>query len=351
VDGPVLQTVIGLVFIFAVFAGLVSMVTEGVARFIGLRGEYLLRGIRTLVDTDNNFELTLADCFRRNPPKDKPGDKPPPETPALVSRLMSHALISPSAAGGKPPAEAGNTKLTRTQRKALPAYVSGRSFASALLAVVVPDKQGETAITELRSKLTTPEYAHLSDALLPLVNQAEGDIEKLRTSIERWYDDHMARVSGWYKRHVRWISLGLALLFAAVFNLNAIEIGRTLYSDEAVRAQVVQQAQSSTVCTADEDQAACLGAIRKAESAGIPFGWATAEACTVEGVTCTWYEKASFVPVDADTGEVLWALVMLLFGIVLMASATIPGARFWFDSLSKLGSLRSTGPKPATSHS
>ncbi len=85
--------------------------------------------------------------------------------------------------------------------------------------------------------------------LLSLVSQAEGDIEKLRTSIEQWYDDHMARVSGWYKRHVRWISLGLALLFAAFFNLNAIEIGRTLYSDEAVRAQVVEQAQGSTACT------------------------------------------------------------------------------------------------------
>ena len=32
-----------------------------------------------------------------------------------------------------------------------------------------------------------------------------------------------------------------------------------------------------------------------------------------------------------------------------MIGATVPGARFWFDALSKLGSLRSTGPKPPTS--
>ena len=310
-DGPVIQTVVGLVFIFAVFSGLVAMVTEGVSRFIGLRGEYLLRGIRTLVDTDNKFELTVKDCFRRNPPKPKPGEKQEPAKPAMVTQLMNHALISPSAANGKPPPRAGSAKLKRTERKNLPSYVSGRSFASALLAIVVPNQQGATALTELQEKLKTPEFEHLNDALLPLVNQAEGDIEKLRTLIEQWYDDHMARVSGWYKRHVRWISLGLALLFAAFFNLNAIEIGRTLYSDEAVRAQVVQQAQGCQPAQATTTRP-CLEAIRKAENAGIPIGWATAEVCAVEDETCAWYEKASFVPVDADGLETIWALLMLL---------------------------------------
>lgn len=32
-----------------------------------------------------------------------------------------------------------------------------------------------------------------------------------------------------------------------------------------------------------------------------------------------------------------------------MAVATLPGSRFWFDSLSRLGSLRSAGPKPESS--
>jgi hypothetical protein len=41
---------IGLVFLFALFAALTSMLTEAVARFLGLRGAFLLRGIRALVD-------------------------------------------------------------------------------------------------------------------------------------------------------------------------------------------------------------------------------------------------------------------------------------------------------------
>jgi hypothetical protein len=31
-----------------------------------------------------------------------------------------------------------------------------------------------------------------------------------------------------------------------------------------------------------------------------------------------------------------------------MTLTLLPGARFWFDALSRLGSLRSTGPKPKT---
>lgn len=347
-DGPVIQTVIGLVFIFAVFAGLVAMVTESVSRFIGLRGEYLLRGIRSLVDGTGDFELKWrTDLLRRSHvgPDDPDGPQP------MVTRIMNHPMVASAGTPGINVADPGNAKLTRVERKALPSYVSGRSFASAVIGTIVPDADGTTTLTQITDQVNALQgQDELKTRLLFLISQAENDIGKFRRSLEQWYDDHMARVSGWYKRHVRWISLGLALIFAAFFNLNAIEIGRTLYSDEAVRAQVVEQAQGSTACKGDDDKA-CLEAIRKAENAGIPIGWATAEVCAVEGETCAWYEKASFVPVDADGLEAIWALLMLLFGIALMAAATIPGARFWFDSLSKLGSLRSTGPKPPSSTS
>ena len=42
-----------------------------------------------------------------------------------------------------------------------------------------------------------------------------------------------------------------------------------------------------------------------------------------------------------------WLLVTVLLGWGLMVAALIPGARFWFDLLSRLGTLRSTGPRPS----
>ena len=59
---------------------------------------------------------------------------------------------------------------------------------------------------------------------------------------------HMARVSGWYKRHVRWITLGLAGVVVVICNVNAVEIARSLYTDEALRASVVAQATEAADC-------------------------------------------------------------------------------------------------------
>src|SRR5215831_5279222 len=59
----VLQTVAGLVFIFASFAGAVSVSSEWMARYLGLRGEYLLRGIRTAVDGPSEFKLPVREVL------------------------------------------------------------------------------------------------------------------------------------------------------------------------------------------------------------------------------------------------------------------------------------------------
>src|SRR5262245_14789612 len=62
-DSLVLQTVIGVVFLFATVAGLVSLLTETISRFLGLRGEYLLRGLRTMLDGGGKFNLEWADII------------------------------------------------------------------------------------------------------------------------------------------------------------------------------------------------------------------------------------------------------------------------------------------------
>ena len=56
-DSLVFDVAVGTVFMFATFALLVSTLTEGVTRFLGLRGEYLLRGIRLLVDGKSTFKI------------------------------------------------------------------------------------------------------------------------------------------------------------------------------------------------------------------------------------------------------------------------------------------------------
>ncbi len=347
-DSLIFDTAIGLVFIFATFSLLVSVLTEGASRLIGLRGEYLLRGIRTLLDGKSEFKLSVtSDLFRRKhvAPAPKIGESTKP----WVSKILNQPAIARSADNASVPKDAGNAKLTALERRQLPSYISGRSFARALIDLVVPSETGKTTLTELQATIK----ANVGDddlkaQLLQLANEAEGDITKFRQGIEEWYDDHMSRVSGWYKRHARWISLGFGVLVVLAFNVNVIDMTRSLYSDQALRASVVSKATDAADCGGKEP-AICLDEVRKqignARASGLPIGWGTVPRCAVD-TGCAWTDRVGFT----DPAGGFWSdfrnLLLVLIGWALMVLAMTPGARFWFDALSRLGSLRSSGPKP-----
>jgi hypothetical protein len=354
-DSLVVQTAIGLILVFATLSAVVSVFTEGATRFMGLRGEYLLRGIRALVDGKSNFKLELKDLVRQesqDPVADPTQPPPPVGDRPLVTQVMTQPIVSRTADRGIVADNAGNAKLSAKDRRQLPSYLSGRSFARAFLDVIVPDPSGTTTLTQVRANVDAwPPSNPLRKPLLGLVAEAEGDLAKFRKSLEEWYDDHMDRVSGWYKRHVRWISLGIAAALVILFNVNAIGITRSLYTDEALRETVVSQAANSAECT-KKDASDCLTDLRKeiqkTRAAGLPLGWGKVSACTAPGATCNWFEKRGLIDPDHGAGQDIQLFLLVLLGWVLMMMATIPGARFWFDALSRLGSLRSTGPKPAS---
>ena len=57
----IIDLAIGLAFVFGVTAALASMITELVSRFLGLRGAYLLAGLRELLDSGRvETDLTKA---------------------------------------------------------------------------------------------------------------------------------------------------------------------------------------------------------------------------------------------------------------------------------------------------
>jgi hypothetical protein len=388
VDSLVLQTAIGLVFIFGITAAAVSAVTEGVSRFLGLRAEYLLRGVRTLVDGKSDFGL-----WRRKPDKTEPGKT----QPARVAQIMNHPLVASSATEAKPPAQAGNAKLTNGQRRALPSYIAGQTFAKALTDILLPghfrlagagtaagsagraarssrrsakaagvaaeavDAAAEAvdaaagaadAMAALRSWADTAVAAKspdpLAEALRPMLVGAQDNMQAFEASVARWYDDHMARVSGWYKRHVRWISLSVGLVLVILFNLDAIRIADSLYSDQAVRGSVVTQATQAASC-GDKPPATCLADLQAKiglfRLGGLPVGWAGVPVCAQR--SCSWLDRRGLTNPGKSGIDSVGAVLLVLLGWGLMVAALIPGARFWFDLLSRLGTLRSTGPRPS----
>ena len=60
--------------------------------------------------------------------------------------------------------------------------------------------------------------------------------------------------------------------------------------------------------------------------------------------SCNWLDQRGIL---SRHGGSDWEIVLVLIGFLITIVALTPGARFWFDILGKLGSLRTTGPKPA----
>jgi hypothetical protein len=90
----------------------------------------------------------------------------------------------------------------------------------------------------------------LQSILKEAKNRADNWDEALanaRQGVEKWFDEYMDRVSGWYKRNTQLIILILALFIASVGNVDTIAIGRTLWVDTTLREAVANQATTFVV--------------------------------------------------------------------------------------------------------
>jgi hypothetical protein len=238
--------------------------------------------------------------------------------------------------------------------RTLPAYISATSFTDAVIDLMVPDSHGRTTMDALKNSLSSlgndmpAPMQPLVKSLEALVTSAGDDIGLFRISVEKWYDDHMARVSGWYKRRVAKITIVIGAILVLLLNLNTLTIGRTLYSNSVVRTAVSSVAGNSTSCPAGQKQQECLASLQAqlsaAAQAGLPVGWGTVSDCAASTASCNWLDQRGIFNRHGGSG---WQVVLVLIGFLITIIALTPGARFWFDLLSRLGSLRSTGPKPA----
>jgi hypothetical protein len=390
----IIDLAIGLAFVFGVAAALASVATELISRFLGLRGAYLLGGLRELLDSEQiGTDVTKAkgdyDAWKDIISGVSPAGVPQSATGAvlgspilrsqgMVGDITSRKLLVQASKPGRPDVRnAENMKrASRSDLRSLPAYISPASFADAIIDLLVPKPTpqttpggqttaggqttttGPTTLDTVRQslyKVMTQEpvpapMATLMTSVNTLVTTAEDDITSVRTAIENWYNDHMDRVSGWYKRHVAWFTIIAGAILVILLNLNAISIGRALYSNSVIGSAVATAAGNRPPCTTADST--CLGQLQTdlatVAQAGLPIGWATVSACADAHPACNWWQARG---ITNPNGNSAWQIVLVIVGFLITIVALTPGARFWFDLLGKLGTFRSTGPKPTSSSS
>jgi hypothetical protein len=317
----VLEVAIGLLFVYLLLSLLCSAISEYIEAKFNNRAKYLRQGIALLLNDTNGGGADLA------------------------KRLYEHGLVRP---------------LYRQGNK-LPSYIPSRTFSLALWnlatsAAAATDGAGTGRVAAPAAGLTTDlkrirevvatnlPNQELKTALLALIDEANGDIDKARKNIEEWYDAMMDRVSGWYKRLTSVILLALGFAVAVVINADTITIAQTLARDSALRASIVGAAQerlgaplrsSPAVGEAEARDRIATENLEKARASvdalGLPLGWATGPTGNND-------------PRRIPGGPLEWLLKIL--GLGLTGFAVSQGAPFWFDVLNKFIVIRST-VKPA----
>ena len=175
----ILDTAIGLIFVFLAVSLAVSAANEVLAALFKLRARNLLLGIQELLQD--------------------------PSADGLVTRFYKHPLIAGLAAnGGKP------------------SYIPSRTFVLALLDLVSPTTEGTNrTLDDLKAGIEKLP-ASLQVTFRVLLDEAGHDIERFKTQLEIWFNNTMDRASGWYKRKTQAIQLVLALAIVVIANVDSI---------------------------------------------------------------------------------------------------------------------------------
>jgi hypothetical protein len=272
----ILDAAIGMVFIYLLISLVISAANEFIAGIFESRARNLWKGLQALLQdrTDDGF----------------------------VARLYRHPLID---------------GLSKPKSK--PSYIPSRTFALALLDLVAPAKtDAPRTFDELKAGLANlPEP--LQKTLTTLLEESQHDVERLKTTLETWFNSGMERVAGWYKRKTQYIQFCLALVLAGVLNIDSVHAAQTLFAvNSPLREPIVQSAKEfakpGNTSMPPKDVTSAIGTL------ALPIGWS-----------------------DFSLKE-RWPTFLL--GWLITALAVSLGAPFWFDLLNKFINVRSVGKAP-----
>lgn len=214
-----------------------------------------------------------------------------------------------------------------------PAYLSSANFTSILFNVLKTKDKALAKVEDLLEDL--PPDSQLHKILSQLKEEGHDNLESYKARVQGWFDDIMWQSSGWYKRHLQFVTFFVGLGIAVIFNADTFQVYSHLANNADARQKLSALAENfvnenAALPTATVPDSLSLDQIRArvdefigseefSKTANIlGLGW---EAGDVQGNWKDW--------------------VYRLLGWCVMAFAISLGAPFWFDILKKIISIRS----------
>jgi len=377
VNSSLLETLIGLILVFALLSLLVSSLAEVVNSYFNERGVQLYRNISRLFEDNININFGQL--------------------------LYSHPMI---------------TNL-RKDVNSLPQYISDAMFSQVLIEVV-GNTAREYAFNDTKQRIALVETAadpfmrfqqgvanmHHTSLKLMLQQMVEiaistsdkpyEQLSKLETQIQQWYNDQMDRASGWFKTLMRKRLTWIALFVALMLNVDSITVFITIYKNPVLRNQLNAVAEKVADNYAQTKQDTTLTALQQATKAvdlsklvrdstdttvlrtaltklklvdsitaiitkqqdsaratkiqqaqtqldyinglGLPIGWHG----DITPLNIKLNKPGGGLNLPGFIGNIL----LYIIGIAITTFSISTGAPFWFDLLLKFVNIRRAGKKP-----
>jgi hypothetical protein len=339
---PILDLILGLVFIFFVMSIISSAVVEIILTKFRFRNKILTQWLLTIFDKKimqpdgtivklghaisdhcvttalaksgqstsfidaKNFVSALIEKLSYDP------DNPRASVFANLDELLKH-IESRKAVDGS---SLLSTELTRT---ILIFGAEAKLLAPPSLAAVgnnVPQ-------TELPNQLPPPD--------------PKNSLQIFREKLEHWFDSNMDRISGSLKaKYARPITFWVGLITVVLLNVDTLQIASYLYDHKEETklfadrveqsAKNIDQLNKDTSGAAPQKVLAIVDSMRATTPKGLPLGWN-----------------------DAEKKDIFGTAKKHAFGWLATLLAVMLGAPFWFDLLNKIANIRGAGSKPASS--
>ena len=302
---PILEVAIGLSFIYLLLALICTAVNETIAGITRRRAGFLEKGIDSLIGDD------------------------------LKKKLFDHPLIA--SLGPK--------------KDAKPSYLPASKFALTLTDIVKGNGKDAGDAQALREGISSIRNGPLRTSLSAVLADSNETLTTNQQKIEAWYNECMDRVAGWYKRRtVLWIWI-LALIVTIYLNADSIRISEILWTNQAIRAAVIESAKSRAQTERPEE----LMPLVVHPNANAPK--TAAPVALHHDDVLTKKERAELSGLTGWSDDIkqwgqmnywqrIWHAFKHIPGWLLTIIAISLGAPFWFDLLNRFMNIRSAGRAP-----
>ncbi len=306
-----LEVFIGLAFIYLLLSLLVSASVEYSEMWLRKRGRLLYLGLLELLKNKENNESN-----------------------GLVEKLYKNPLIYALYKGE--PNQGGKIK-----RGNLPSYIPANIFVLAFLDELNRSQQkhlsSATDITNLITDTPLLPVELKSSLNMVLTQVTDNDYNQAIKKLELWYANSTDRVSGWYKKHTQWLSLGISMIMIVILNVDTLYISQALMVNSSLRTAIIQSA--NRYISAEENNAQDTKKHEDSRQNPSQYLQDLKTQLSALGLPISW-DRVYWDKLD------IWEKGSKIIGWLLTTIAVSFGAPFWFDVLNKFMSFRSS-IKPA----